>query len=189
MYKPTHMNTQTNELDKHIAKVMAQITEAASKQDLVNIQRLSRKAAELQELKEQMTALHHRIANLNTEDAALAATKESPNGKLRELPVEVTDGDIRQNLLKLTPHVKRGRIKVGDELIIEALPSGDRFQTVVSEKGNKLRARSEVARFYRDARVKAGDYVLLTEIAPGRWTLKKAPPGEYGVSRLLRDFA
>jgi hypothetical protein len=116
-------------------------------------------------------------------------TNESPNGKIRELAVEVTDGDIRQNLLKLTPHVKRRKIKVGEELIVEVLPSGERFQTVVSEKGNKLRARGEVARFYREAKVKAGDYVLLTEIAPGHWTLKKAPPGEYGVSRLLRDFA
>jgi len=181
------MNEQTNELDKHITKVMAQITEAASKQDLVNIQRLSRKAAELHELKEQMAALDQRIASLN-EDSAQTAMKEQPNGKLRELPVEVTDGDIRQNLLKLTPHVKRGKIKVGEELIIETLPSGERFQTVVSEKGNKLRARGEVALFYREAKVKAGDYVLLTEIAPGRWTLKKAPPGEYGVSRLLQGL-
>jgi len=182
------MNTQANELDKHIAKVMTQITEAASKQDLVNIQRLARKAAELRELKEQMAALHQRIASLN-EDTAPVATKEQPNGKLRELQVEVTEGDIRQNLLKLTPHVRRGKIKVGEELIIEALPSGERFQTVVSEKGNKLRARGEVARFYKEAAVNADDYVLLTETAPGRWTLKKAPPGEYGVSRLLRDFA
>ena len=72
---------------------------------------------------------------------------------------------------------------------IEALPSGEQFETVVLEKGNKLRARGEVARFYREANVRAGDYVLLTEIAPRRWTLKKAPPGEYGLSRLVRDFA
>jgi len=183
------MNTQTNELDKHITKVMAQITEAASEHDLVNIQRLSRKAAELQDLKEQMAALHHRIARLNNEDASPTVAKESTNGKLRELAVEVTDGDIRQNLLKLTPYVKRGKIKVDEELIIEALPSGEQFETVVLEKGNKLRARGEVARFYREANVRAGDYVLLTEIAPRRWTLKKAPPGEYGLSRLVRDFA
>jgi hypothetical protein len=44
------MNEHTNELDKHITTVMAQITEAASKQYLTAIQRLSRKASELQEL-------------------------------------------------------------------------------------------------------------------------------------------
>ena len=75
-YKPTNMNAPTNQLDKHIGKVMAQITEAASKQDLVNIQRLSRKAAELHELREQMTALHKRIASLNNEDTAPMPTKE-----------------------------------------------------------------------------------------------------------------
>jgi Asp-tRNA(Asn)/Glu-tRNA(Gln) amidotransferase C subunit len=178
------VNTQSNELDKHIAKVMAQITEAASKQDLMNIQRLSRKAAELHELKEQMADLHHRIASLNG-DVSPMNTESQLNRKLRELAVEVTDGDLRQNLLKLTPHVKRGKIKIGEELKIQVMPSGEYFQTVVSEKGNKLRARSEVAQFYREAKIKAGDYVLLTEIDPGKWTLRKAPPGEYGVRHLL----
>jgi Asp-tRNA(Asn)/Glu-tRNA(Gln) amidotransferase C subunit len=185
------MNTQTNELDKHIATVMGQISEAASKHDLAAIQRFSRKAGELHELKEQMAAIQHRMMALTTGEVGVAnqIAPTQSNGKLRELPVEVTEGDIRQNLLKLTPHVKRGKIKVGEELIIEALPSGDQFQTVVSDKGNKLRARSEVARFYKDGKVKAGDYVLLTEVSPGRWTLKKAPVGEYGVSRLLREYA
>jgi len=184
------MNAQTNELDTHITRVMAQITEAASKQDLPTIQRLSRKAAELQEMKEQVVAIQQRIASLNGEETrttptATVAAKEQPNGKIRELPVEVTDGDIRQNLLKLTPHIKRGKIRIGEELIIEALPSGERFQTDVSEKGNKLRARGEIARFYKDAKIKGGEYVLLTEVSPGRWTLRKAPPGEYGLSRYV----
>jgi len=95
---------------------------------------------------------------------------------------------IRQNLLTLSSQVKRRKIKVGEELIIEAFPSGERFKTELLEQGKKLRARSEIASFYRTAKVKGGDYVLLTEIAPGRWTLKKAPDGEYGVARLLRDL-
>jgi hypothetical protein len=178
------MNDQASELDRHIVKVMAQITAAAANSDVPSIQRLSRKAAELQDMRDQMTALQQRIANLSTEAPTPSASATRPNGKLRELAVEVTDGDIRQNLLKLTPHIRRGKIRVGEELIIETLPSGERFQTQVSDKGNKLRARGEVARFYREARVKAADYVLLTEIAPGRWTLKKAPSGEYGVPYL-----
>jgi hypothetical protein len=44
------MNEHTNEIEKLITSVMAQITEAASKHDLPSIQRLTRKAAELQEL-------------------------------------------------------------------------------------------------------------------------------------------
>jgi hypothetical protein len=105
--------------------------------------------------------------------------KQEFNEVIRKLPIEVTEGDIRQNLLKLTPHINRGKIKVGEQLLIEALPSGERFQTVVSDKGNKLRARGEIARFYKDSGVQPGDFVLLSEDTPGRWTLKKAPLGEY----------
>ena len=52
------------------------------------------------------------------------------NGQqLRKLPVEVTQGMIKQNLLTLTEHVKRGRIRVGEDLIVETQPSGERFRT------------------------------------------------------------
>jgi hypothetical protein len=185
------MNAQTDELDKHIMNVMAQISEAASKHDLAAIQQLTRKAAELQELKQQMAAIQQRIASLRGESAgsSVPAATVVKSGGIRELPIEVTDGMIRQNLLTLTPHIKSRKIKVGEELIIEALPSGDRFKTELVDKGNKLRARGEIARFYRDAKVKGGDYVLLTEVEPGRWTLKKAPPGQYGLSRLLGEYA
>jgi hypothetical protein len=184
------MNSQTNELEGHIKNVMAQISEAALKHDLAAIQRLTRKASELQELKEQMAAIHQRIASLSGDSASVPelTANQPTNGKIRQLPIEVTDGMIRQNLLTVAPYVKSGKIKVGEELIIEALPSGQRFHTVLLEQGKKLQARSEIASFYRDARVKGGDYVLLTEVTPGRWTLKKAPPGEYGVSRLLGDL-
>jgi DGQHR domain-containing protein len=110
---------------------------------------------------------------------APVVAEQRSNAEIRKLPINVTPGDIRQNLLKLTQHINRGRIRVGEELVIEAFPSGERFQTVVSDKGKKLRARGEIARFYRDAKINPDDYVLLTEETPGRWTLKKAPPGEY----------
>jgi len=95
---------------------------------------------------------------------------------------------IRQNLLTLTPHVKRGRIKIGEELIIEVAPSGERFVTRLLRIGNKLRARGEIAHFYRTAGVKGGDYVVLTEISPGKWTLTKAPQGKYGFSVLIHKI-
>jgi len=97
----------------------------------------------------------------------------------------IAETTLKRTLLTLTPHVKRGKIKVGEQLIIEALPSGEKFQTELLEQGNRLRARSEIAQFYRDAKVNEGDYVLLSEVASGRWTLKKAPPGKYGLSALV----
>ena len=92
---------------------------------------------------------------------------------MRQLPVEVTDGMTRQNLLTLTPHLKSAKVKVGEQFVTEAQPSGRRFATTLLEKGNKLQGRGEIARFYRDANLNGGDCVLLTEAAPGRWTLKK----------------
>jgi hypothetical protein len=185
------MNSQTDEIDSQFKNVMDQITVAASKQDLATIQRLTRKASELHELKEQLAAIRQRFASLTSESghAPVPTTNQPTNGIIRQLPIEVTDGMIRQNLLTLAPQVKSGKIKVGEELVIEALPGGERFQTELLEQGKRLRARSEIATFYRAAKVKGGDYVLLTEVTPGRWTLKKAPEGEYGVARLLRDLA
>ncbi|MSU50770.1 MAG: DNA sulfur modification protein DndB [Opitutus sp.] len=99
--------------------------------------------------------------------------------KLRKLPVEVTQGMIRQNLLTLTEHVNGGRIRVGEDLIVEAQPSGERFRTDVVDSGNRLRERGAIGRFYREAGVHDGEFVVLTETAPQRWTLRKAAPGEY----------
>src|SRR5258708_50113 len=167
----------SDELENHIGQLYTEISEAAKKPDLTAIQRLTRKVAELEDLKQQQAAIQERMAKLiHDETTSIPLPDSKNNGGLRELPVHVTEGMIRQNLLTLTPHVKRGKIKIGEELIIEALPSGERFQTVVMDKGNKLRARGEIARFYRDAGVQADDYVLLTENAPGHWTLRQAPP-------------
>jgi hypothetical protein len=168
----------SDELKTHICKIYAQIGEAAKNTDLPSIQRLTRQVAELEELKQQQAAIQQRMAKLIHDEvtASVSPMDGKANGKLRELPVQVSEGMIRQNLLTLTPHVKRGRIKIGEELVIETLPAGEVFQTVVMEKGNKLRARGAITRFYQDAKVQADDHVLLTETAPGRWTLRKVPP-------------
>ena len=86
---------------------------------------------------------------------------------------------IKQNLLTLTEHVKRGRIRVGEDLIVEAHPSGERFRTDLVENGNRLRERGAIGRFYREAGVHDGEFVVLTETGPQRWTLRKAAAGEY----------
>jgi hypothetical protein len=189
----TYMNSNADELDVHLKNVMTQITEAASKENLAAIKRLTQTASELQELKDQRAAIEReierRIASLNGDATEVTppVANQLPNGKGRQLATLVTDGMIRQNLLTLASSVRSGKIKVGEELIIEALPSGERFQTTLLEQGKKLRERGKIANFYRDAKVKGGDYVLLNEVTPGRWTLKKALP-EYGRSQLFAEF-
>jgi hypothetical protein len=181
------MNGQTNEIERQIKNVMGQIAESASKQDLPAIQRLTQKASELQDLKEQMAAIQQRFINLTAEQINPSAVSINQPTKaiIRQLPIEVTQGMINENLLTLARHVQKGKIKVGEQLVIEPLPSGSSFQTVLLRQGKKLRARGQVASFYRTANVKAGDYVVLTEVTQGRWTLKKASEGEYGMTRLL----
>lgn len=181
------MTELTNQLDRHIAQVMQEIQDAAAKRDLPAIQRHTHKATELEELKKAMENIRQRFASLTSPNtvAPVPAPGQVRHAGLRRLPIEVTDGNIRQNLLTLTPHVKSGELKVGEVLIIQ-LPSGERFRTDVVLQGNKLRERGKIASFYRDAKVKGGDYVLLTEVEPGSWTLTKDLLGEFSLSRQLR---
>jgi hypothetical protein len=166
-----------------IDTTMREIQEAAKKGDLTTVMTLTKKAAEYQDVKKALLHLHERLKSVHA--IPVEPTNGSGNAPLRELPIEVTAGDIRQNLLKFTPHVRRGKIKIGEDLTIEAQPSGERFRTQLIEKSNKLRERGAVARFYRDAGVRAEDFVVLTETAPNRWTLKKAPPGRYQSRRSI----
>jgi len=147
--------------------VLQQVSEAAAKRDLNTLLPLTKKASELAATKDRLRSLKS-----SSQTSAPIAQK---SGEGREVVVEVSQGMINQNLLTLTEHVKRKRIKVGETLDIEALPSGDRFQTELLSSGNKLRERGGIAKFYRDAGVQAGDFVALSETTPGHWQLKKRP--------------
>jgi hypothetical protein len=58
-------------------------------------------------------------------------------------------------------------------MIVESLPSGERFKTQVMTSGNKLQERGAIGRFYRSAGVHAGDFVVLREVSRGSWQLLK----------------
>ena len=162
---------------------MQDIAAAAAKRDIAAVTALTKKASELEEMKKTVLGIEERLKGLHAPALAAvapAAVAVTQNGqKLRELPVEVSQGMINQNLLTLTDHVKRGRIRVGEEMLIEALPSGERFRTDLVVNGNKLRERGAIGRFYREAGVHDGEFVVLTETAPQRWRLRKAAEGEH----------
>jgi len=171
------MNTDIDMLSSLLEHLYVQIGGAAGRHDLITLQRLSRRAEQVESLKRQWTAGEEGTELQATRKHAEGCGSEralSPTG-LRELRVEVTEGMVRQNLLTLTAHVKRGRIKPGEQLSVELLPSGDRLQTDLVAQGNRLRARGEIGQFYRDAGVTAGDFVVLTEVSPGSWILQKVP--------------
>src|SRR6266705_5408000 len=166
---------------------LREIQEMASKGNLTAVMALTKKAAEYEDVKKTLLHLEERLKGVHTMSVQPAANGSGSRLELRELPIEVTAGMIRQNLLTLTSHVKQRRIRIGDELTIEAQPSGERFRTQLLEKGNKLRERGAIARFYREADVRPGDFVVLSETAPNRWTLTKASPGRYQSRRNILD--
>jgi hypothetical protein len=166
------MNEFFNEIKAEIATTMQQIAAAAGQNDLVAVEQSTKKAAELSALKDQAEAINNRFHGLKNGSQPTGAFVRTP-GARRELRVPVTQGMISQSLLTLAEAVKRGEIRVGERLSIEALPSRDRFQTELLASGKKLRERGRIGKFYRDAAVHAGDVVLLTERTPGQWQLQK----------------
>ena len=157
-----------------VEKMMSRIKVAAEKSDVPQIAYLSGFGKELGDLDSQLESISRRLIEI---EEALDAGKTQHQKSLRKLFCQVTGGCIRQNLLTLTRHVQMGRIRVGDHLEIE-LPSGERFSTDVAAEGYKLRERGKIAQFYRESNVKEGDYVVLEEIDPGKWKLRKARPAE-----------
>jgi hypothetical protein len=167
------MNKLTDEIEHAITETMQEISSAAQRRDLNVLEHLTKKASELRAMKEQVAAIENRVRAMKNGTHVVSAHAGN-SGAIRELVVEVTQGMINQNLLTLSEHMRRGIIRSGEKLNIEAQPSGDRFETELLASGNKLRERGRIARFYRDAGVRAGDCVVLREVTPGHWQLKKA---------------
>ena len=154
-------------------QTMSKITKAAASQNLTELEALTNRASELKRMKEQIAAIQHRLIGFAGNSEIKIQSNGHSNLAQRELLIEVSQGMINQNLLTLTEPLKRGQIRIGEELIIEALPSGERFKTVVMTNGNKLQERGAIGKFYREAGVHAGDFVLLREISRGSWQLVK----------------
>jgi hypothetical protein len=160
-----------NTITQAIATTMQQIAEAAQQGNLSLVESLTKKASELKAIQNQAAALENRLVALsNGPKTGNSSHDQTP--ALRELPVTVTIGMIRQNLLTLTDAVKRRSIGIGEKLVVET-PNGEQFETVLLEIGNKLQERGRIGKFYRDFGVQDGDIVLLREITPGRWRLLK----------------
>lgn len=102
---------------------------------------------------------------------------ETPtNWSGRIIKIQVTDGDVRNNLLKLSRIVKRGHVAAGEKFHITALPSGEEFDTFVMENHKVFQIRGAIRRFYATAHIKGCDSICLKETAPGRWELSRWHP-------------
>ena len=164
---------------------MKAIIDAANNTDIPALQMLVSKAGELVTMRDQQEAINRRLAGFQpaaTEPATSGVGTTTTNG-LRELAIFVSRGMREQFLLTLTDHIKQKRVDVDEIWTIEPQPKGRRFTSKVIRSGKKLQARGPIRRFYEDAEVDAGDYVVLVETAPMQFQLRKASPGKYGPIR------
>jgi len=109
---------------------------------------------------------------------AAAAERSAPRRASGAVELAITGGDIRQRLLRLTQLRRAGfDLPNGKELTIEAVTRAGsvRFQTTVAEPP-RLRARREVASFYKAAGVQPGDKVLFEQVGPNLCRISKVQP-------------
>jgi hypothetical protein len=117
--------------------------------------------------------------------ASISGEGGSPTDRpIQRLIVHVTQGMINQNLLTLTEPIKTRLIRVGENMHIRCVPSGDEFETTVLASGNKLQERGKIGKFYRDAQVKAGDVVELRNLGNHHWELRRLDNREYHTMKL-----
>lgn len=166
------MTNLSKQIEDAIDETMTQLSKAAGRRDFSVIDAMTNKASELRTLQQQLTAIENRFRHL-AQGATSDANSERPLST-REIAVEISQGMINQNLLTLTDAVKKGLIRVGEKMVIETQPNGTILETQLLANGNKLRERGKIGRFYREAAVQAGDTIVLRELTPGRWELRKS---------------
>ena len=179
-----------------LENTMSAVKAAAERCDVHALQQLTRRSQQLKTLKDRAVAMDEELRDLESgaSDGTQRVESHPERDEVRvardsnahRLLIEVTQGMINQNLLTLTEHVNAGRIRPGGEITIEAKPSGELFSTELLSDGNRLRERGAVARFYRDARVNAGDTVVLKQESPHRWILEKLQVGQSSLPPIVR---
>ncbi|HQL20236.1 MAG TPA: hypothetical protein PLY49_00625 [Opitutaceae bacterium] len=83
----------------------------------------------------------------------------------------ITKGMLNQNLFTLTKLVKRGVVRVGDNIEL-LLPCGDRLISKLLAPGNRLQERGRVRSFYEQEKARAGDFICMAKEASGGWLVR-----------------
>jgi hypothetical protein len=100
--------------------------------------------------------------------ASFAAVKAPVDQVFRIL---ITKGMLNQNLFTLTKLVKRGVVRVGDNIEL-LLPCGDRLISKLLAPGNRLQERGRVRSFYEQEKARAGDFICMSKEASGGWLVR-----------------
>src|ERR1700733_2810539 len=125
-----NINDIPTTINNLMAQTMSKITKAAATQNLAELETLTKRASELKQMKEQIASIQHRLIGFAGNGETKIQSNSHSTLAQRELFIEVSQGMINQNLLTVTEPLKRGQIRIGEELIIEVQPSGERFISV-----------------------------------------------------------
>jgi len=145
---------------------------------LDHLERLSFKITE--ELAEIEDALnisgHFELSEGESDRDAIRTIGTLPSGNAsRALRIKVTQGMINQNLLTLTKAIRRGLMKVGEEIQIQLPPEGELLISRVLPQGNRIQERGRIRRLYEECKVRPGDFLVLEKDEAGIWKLKIEP--------------
>jgi hypothetical protein len=127
-------------------------------------QLLQHHQAALKELEEDAVDVLFNTLSFESDDVEVAG------GGLRTITVEVSQGMLNQHLLTLTDARRQRVVHLGEKFKIQ-LTDGTEFTTELCDPGNKLRERGLIRRFYDEAKITAGDKVILKETSKGNWRL------------------
>lgn len=144
-------------LNDLLTGISASIQEAARQQDFSSITALTKAATAIASFSKTLVAESETLGLFGTE------TQD------RTFLVRISEGALRNSYLSVTEGINRGWLRPGQSIKV-TLPDGQQFSSMVMQ-ANRLQERGRVSEFYSTQRIKAGDYVELTEIQPEVWSL------------------
>ena len=175
---PNSIRASANGLLEHMDWMIEELTRVAREQmspdsDLDYVRALLADMEKMKSARASVAAAVEKSAEILTHSLSSEEDHTGVNSNgLRKLRVQISEGMINQSLLTLTGARKAGRVKMGETFQI-TLPDGTEFTTELCGPGNKLRERSAIRKFYDQTQACDGEYVVLTETAPGHWALTK----------------
>jgi len=85
--------------------------------------------------------------------------------------VEVTSGALANSYLSATPGMKTNMLKVGQHVMLVLGKKSEVATTVL--KFGRFQDRKNVAKFYDEYQIKAGDFLRFTVDGSGKWHVEK----------------
>jgi hypothetical protein len=162
-------------IDALLEKAFGEVEVAAETRDGARVDRLNDKIRRLERLRRTLLDVYAKVNQIQSEPTGTPGGQDGQ--KLRVMTIRVTEGMLKNNMLTVSPYLKQGIVRYGEEMQIEVTsPYEQRFRTVIIQQGNKLQARGPIRRFLLENKIKPDDEVMLREVSFGTWQLTKAEP-------------